>query len=45
MGALSHIRVLDLTRVRAGPFGNREAAEKALEKMKQVGVSGVISGK
>ena len=33
------------TRVRAGPFGNREAAEKALEKMKQVGVSGVISGK
>ncbi len=33
------------TRVRAGPFGSREAAEKALEKMKQVGVSGVISGK
>jgi DedD protein len=33
------------TRVRAGPFGNREAAEKALERMKQVGVSGVISGK
>ena len=33
------------TRVRAGPFGNREAAEKALEKIKQVGVSGVISGK
>ena len=33
------------TRVRAGPFGNREAADKALEKMKQVGVSGVISGK
>lgn len=33
------------TRVRAGPFTSREAAEKALEKMKQVGVSGVISGK
>ncbi len=33
------------TRVRAGPFATREAAEKALEKMKQVGVSGVISGK
>lgn len=33
------------TRVRAGPFASREAAEKALEKMKQVGVSGVISGK
>jgi DedD protein len=33
------------TRVRAGPFPNREAAEKALEKMKQVGVSGVVSGK
>jgi DedD protein len=33
------------TRVRAGPFPSREAAEKALEKMKQVGVSGVISGR
>jgi DedD protein len=33
------------TRVRAGPFPNRDAAEKALEKMKQVGVSGVVSGK
>jgi len=33
------------TRVRAGPFPSRDAAEKALEKMKQVGVSGVISGK
>ncbi|NJD25656.1 MAG: hypothetical protein FIB06_09670 [Betaproteobacteria bacterium] len=33
------------TRVRAGPFPSREAAEKGLEKMKQVGVSGVISGK
>lgn len=33
------------TRVRAGPFPSREAAEKGLEKMKQVGVSGVISAK
>lgn len=33
------------TRVRAGPFPTREAAEKALEKMQRIGVSGVISGK
>lgn len=33
------------TRVRAGPFASREAADKALERMKQVGVSGVIAGK
>ena len=33
------------TRVRAGPFPSRDAAEKALERMKQVGVSGVIAGK
>ncbi|MGB9493899.1 MAG: SPOR domain-containing protein [Azonexus sp.] len=33
------------TRVRAGPFESREAAEKALERMKQIGVSGVISTK
>jgi DedD protein len=33
------------TRVRAGPFASRETADKALEKMKQVGVSGVIAGK
>lgn len=31
------------TRVRAGPFPNREAAEKALEKMKRIGVSGVVA--
>lgn len=30
------------TRVRAGPFPNRGAAEKALEKMKRIGVSGVV---
>ena len=33
------------TRVRAGPFPNREAAEKALEKMRRIGVSGVVSAK
>lgn len=33
------------TRVRAGPFPNREAADKALEKLKQVGVTGVVVGK
>ncbi|WP_300340534.1 SPOR domain-containing protein [Accumulibacter sp.] len=33
------------TRVRAGPFPNREAAEKALEKLKGIGVGGVVAGK
>ncbi|MFN4325334.1 MAG: SPOR domain-containing protein [Azonexus sp.] len=33
------------TRVRAGPFPNREAAEKALEKMRGIGVSGVVAAK
>lgn len=33
------------TRVRAGPFPNREAAERALEKMQKIGVSGVVSAK
>lgn len=33
------------TRVRAGPFPNREAAEKALDKMRRIGVSGVVSAK
>ena len=33
------------TRVRAGPFPNREAADKALEKMQRIGVSGVVSAK
>lgn len=33
------------TRVRAGPFVNREAADKALEKMQKIGVSGVVSAK
>lgn len=33
------------TRVRAGPFPNRDAAEKALEKMKRIGVTGVVAPK
>lgn len=33
------------TRVRAGPFPNREAAEKALEKLKGIGVGGVVAAK
>jgi len=31
------------TRVRAGPFSNRTAAERALEKMQRIGVSGDIA--
>lgn len=33
------------TRVRAGPFPSRDAAEKALEKMKRIGVNGVVAAK
>jgi DedD protein len=33
------------TRVRAGPFASRAAAEKALERMKRIGVNGVIAAK
>jgi DedD protein len=33
------------TRVRAGPFANRAAAEKALEKMKRIGVNGEVAAK
>ncbi len=33
------------TRVRAGPFASREAAEKALEKMKRIGVGGVVAAR
>ena len=33
------------TRVRAGPFANRVAAEKALEKMQRIGVAGVVAAK
>ncbi len=32
-------------RVRAGPFPNRDAADKALAKMKRIGVSGVVAPK
>lgn len=33
------------TRVRAGPFSTREAAEKALEKMQRIGVSGTVAAR
>ena len=33
------------TRVRAGPFASREAAEAALAKMQRIGVSGVVAAK
>lgn len=33
------------TRVRAGPFASREAADKALEKIKRIGVNGVVAAK
>ena len=33
------------TRVRAGPFPSRDAADKALEKMKRIGVNGVVAPK
>ena len=33
------------TRVRAGPFPNREAADKALDKLKRIGVNGVVAAK
>lgn len=33
------------TRLRAGPFPTRDAADKALEKMKKIGVSGVVAAK
>ena len=33
------------TRVRAGPFASQEAAEKALAKMKTIGVTGVVAAK
>ena len=33
------------TRVRAGPFPNRAAADKALEKIKKIGVNGVVAAK
>jgi len=36
--ALSHLRVIDLTRVRAGPFPSREAAEKVRERLRGLGL-------
>jgi len=33
------------TRVRAGPFASRDAADKALEKMQRIGVGGVVAAK
>jgi len=33
------------TRVRAGPFANRDAAEKALDRIKRIGVNGVVAAK
>ena len=33
------------TRVRAGPFASREAADKALDKMKRIGVGGVVAAR
>ncbi|WP_313952625.1 SPOR domain-containing protein [Accumulibacter sp.] len=33
------------TRVRAGPFPNRDAADKALDKLKRIGVGGVVAGR
>lgn len=33
------------TRLRAGPFPNRDAADKALDRMKRIGVSGVVAAK
>ncbi|PKO31188.1 MAG: hypothetical protein CVU34_17910 [Betaproteobacteria bacterium HGW-Betaproteobacteria-7] len=33
------------TRVRAGPFASREAADKALVKMQKIGVSGVVAAR
>ena len=49
-GVRTYVEPLDTpggkkTRVRAGPFASREAAEQALDRMRQAGVSGVISGK
>ena len=33
------------TRVRAGPFSSQDAAQKALEKIKRIGVNGVVAAK
>ena len=33
------------TRVRAGPFANRDAADRALDKLKRIGVNGVVAAR
>ena len=33
------------TRVRAGPFANRDAADKTLDKLKRIGVNGVVAAR
>lgn len=35
----------EMTRVRAGPFATREAAEKTREKLKRLGLDGVVTNK
>jgi DedD protein len=35
----------DVTRVRAGPFATREAAEKAREQLKSLGMNGNITAR
>ncbi len=50
LGIKSYTETLDSpqgkkTRVRAGPFPSREAGERALEKMKRIGISGVLAAK
>lgn len=35
----------EMTRVRAGPFSTREEAEKAREKLKKMGLKGVVTNK
>ncbi len=35
----------DVTRVRVGPFGSKEAAQKAAEELKRIGLSGVVAPK
>ncbi|MEF8705619.1 MAG: SPOR domain-containing protein [Candidatus Accumulibacter sp. UW27] len=49
-GISNYTEILDTpdgrkTRVRAGPFPSREAAERALEKLRKIGVSGVVAGR
>jgi DedD protein len=33
------------TRLRAGPFASRDAADKALDRMKRIGINGVVAAK